>query len=832
MRKTEIMTRHLNSSDPLFSKKALALAVSAALVPQAQAQEAEDSAMLEEVIVTATKRAANVQDIPIAVTAVTGLELVDLQINNVLQLEKVVPGMKLLNRGNDPMIIIRGAGTAGTNDVAVPIYVDGLYRPRFGQALASYIDLERVEVLRGPQGTLFGRNTLGGLVNLISNKPNPEAFDAGGAITLGDYSLLKFEGMVNIPLGEDWALRIAASDTKRDPYVEDIYNKKGGLKDADNTYARGQLMWEPSETFDIMLTATYWKDTANGNADYAYNVLGIPVNPETQKTNGIDGVMDPRQGTRDGWSGGRSQAGQWPEDWTAYTTDPRKIANDYAPWRDIKETSVSLTMNWDVGFADLRAVIGSFDYEETRMSDSDISANPTEWARQNPDADPGNANGPGYWQQCWSGPSCGIIAGQRVVSNATQADINLNSNGDGNLQWTVGFFYYDDSGDGDTTHEFVWAYTDAANPQQPSWAHWLYQTHGGTKSTALYGQAEYSFTDRFRATAGLRYSNDKRNTYTQHVDWGPAVHGWGPGYYSDHLENPGSRFDDWPSYVETDRSEVVKGDKSHTDWKLALQYDITDDVMLYGSGSTGYIAGAPKGGGSTQLTEPNEVESFELGLKSFILNGSMRLNAALYHNDFDGLSTTTFVQQGGTILAQSAPGGSMTSKGLELEMDWQATEALNIKAGMAFDNSKLDKFSEQESRFEEGGDVVDDNGNRFYDLDGKTAKFSPDWTLNIGATYDIDMGKAGMLVPGVLFYHSDDYKTQNVEYFFAHQKAYSTWDLRLTWYAADRPISVQAYVLNATDELYKTETTVYSGNRAMADWSVPRTYGLRAAWNF
>ena len=132
--------------------------------------------MLEEVIVTATKRAANVQDIPIAVTAITGLELVDMQINNVLQLEKVVPGMKLLNRGNDPMIIIRGAGAAGTNDVAVPIYVDGLYRPRFGQALASYIDLERVEVLRGPQGTLFGRNTLGGLVNLISNKPESEWF--------------------------------------------------------------------------------------------------------------------------------------------------------------------------------------------------------------------------------------------------------------------------------------------------------------------------------------------------------------------------------------------------------------------------------------------------------------------------------------------------------------------------------------------------------------------------------------------------------------------------------------------------------------------------------
>ncbi len=145
----------------LISPKTLAFAISAALASQAQAQDASDENVMEEVIVTATKRVESMQDIPIAVTAISGETLTELNIVNVLDIEKTVPGMKVRYVGADPTIIMRGAGSAGTTDLAVPMYIDGLYRPRAGQALASYLDLERVEVLRGPQGTLFGRNTLG-----------------------------------------------------------------------------------------------------------------------------------------------------------------------------------------------------------------------------------------------------------------------------------------------------------------------------------------------------------------------------------------------------------------------------------------------------------------------------------------------------------------------------------------------------------------------------------------------------------------------------------------------------------------------------------------------
>jgi iron complex outermembrane receptor protein len=212
-----------------------ALSVGAlAMVAPAFAQDADAAtdkeARQETIIVTATKRAEDLQDVPISITAISGAQLVERGITDVLSLDKTIPGLVIKNSGNDPVPILRGAGAAGTTDTAVPIYVDSTYRPRAGQALASYLDLERVEVLRGPQGTLFGRNTLGGLINVISRKPETEAFDWGGAATFGDYALQRYEGFVNVPLGDKVAFRLTGSDTQRDPYVENTFNPDAGLK--------------------------------------------------------------------------------------------------------------------------------------------------------------------------------------------------------------------------------------------------------------------------------------------------------------------------------------------------------------------------------------------------------------------------------------------------------------------------------------------------------------------------------------------------------------------------------------------------------------------------
>lgn len=771
-----------------MTRSAVATAVAVALgstVAQAQTQ------ILEEVIVTATKRSENLQQVPISITAISGAKLTELGVTSVLSLENAAPGLHINNKGNDPTIIMRGAGSAGTQDLAVPIYVDSMYRPEAGQALASYFDIERVEVLRGPQGTLFGRNSLGGLINVIQAKPEFNAFKYGAALTFGDYALQRYEGFVNAPLADTAALRVTASRTKQDPFVENTFNSRAGLKDADEVYARAQLKWAPTENFDMTFYVAYWKDTANGNADYAYKALGIPWNPATGLTNGVTGVIDPRQGIRvstpgfpcaggDG-PGGRPQAGNVCRgDASALVNpDPYKIAWDYKPQREIKENSYTLFVNWNVGFANWRTNISKFDYSELRLTDTDMSINPA------------------------------LVAGQGVESTSYQIDTNLNSSGQGKLNWTLGGYLFDDTGE-ENNSNFLWGYA-YTNPQNPTWATWLYQPTGGTKSTALYGQAEYSLTDSFHVTAGLRYSNDKREGVTKNVD--PTT-----------LNNP------IPSYLLSPTAVRPKGDDSHLDYRLAARYELTDDVMAYASASTGYIAGGIQQGNTGKLLDPTEVDALEVGLKSTLLDGRLRINTAAYYNKYDGLTTTIFIQQGGTILAQSIPGGSINSKGLELDMEWAATDNFRVNLAVAHDNSRFDKFNVG-NQFSEGSDLlVGTQG--FFVMDGKKARFSPDLSGNLGVTYAFEMGDRGKIVPGLNARFSSSYKTHNAPYFWSNQDAYTMVDANITWYSASKDFVVRAFVNNATDEAILTESTVFSRSRAMVDYSEPQQWGVRMSYRF
>ena len=778
-----------------ISKKALVLAVSAALAPQVQAQtntEASENLMLEEVIVTATKRAVNIQDVPISIVAITGETLTTLGIQNAAEMEKTTPGLKIRIVGNTPSLIMRGAGSAGTTDTAVPIYNDGLYRPVSSQALASFIDVERVEILRGPQGTLFGRNALGGLMNIITAKPNTDSMDYGGAITAGDYDLLKFEGFFNAPLGESVALRISATDTSRDPYVKNIYDKKGGLRDADNTYARGQLAWYINDDMDLNFTYGYWRDTANGAGDFGHKVIGIPVNPDTRLTNGVSGVLDPRKGLRDDWDGGKSKNGSVSDgDESAFLDGGnRDIAMDYIPNRDISEDSFSGLFRWDLGFAELKANVGYSDFESFTLIDGDFST-------------------VGSYRTDTLGN--GWVSGEWRTNENWQADINLNSTGDGPLQWTLGYFYFDQ----DSFYAWLFGDTTIGAPQEVTWAHWLHSTYEGTtKSQALYGQAEYNFTDDLMMTFGLRYSDDKRTSHKVYIDIN---------------ELDAKR----PVFIDEDQtgwkySPDQKGSDSNVDYRLALQYNINDDVMIYGSAATGYIAGKTTQTGN--LLDPTEADSYEAGVKSTLLDGAMTMNATFYRVKYTGLTTSLLtINDQGFAVAETVPGGGQTSKGFEFEMQWQATDNLRVTSGFVLDNSEFDEFLKKNAYTEDDG-LANELG--YFDLNGQDTPFSPDFTINLGLTYQWELSNGSHLVPGLFVYYSDDYRTFSAPYAWAHQGSYTTLDLFATWYSPSDKFSIQGFVNNATNEDVITGSDSFSGARAVVDFNDPRQWGFRFAYNF
>ena len=799
-----------------FRKTKLSAVVSTLVLAPFMASSAlAQTSMMDEVIVTATKQSVNAQEIPIAITAIDGGILNDLGIYSSIDLPKVAPGLKVRWQGSFPSFKMRGGGVAGLNGEAVPLYTNGLAG---GTSWAGWLDLERAEVLRGPQGTLYGANTLGGLVNIVSKKPSTEGTDYGVAITLGDYGARKVEGFANMPISDTVAVRITGSNTERDPLIENKEFSEGGLRDEDNSYIRAQVSWAPTEAMDINVEYSKWETDSMGNANFGSHYVGLPINPDTGRSSGFfsDNIV-PRKAPIDGdvQTGGRTYHNDDPAtDPTAYFTTTGNFANT---WQSESE-SLTLELNWELEFADLSV--------KARRSETE---NLSLW-----DVDGGSRN---------------IVDGNVGFTANDQIDMYLSSKGDQALRWTIGYYWSDSWDEDDNNGAYVWGYPqDDGTISYPSWTSW---DSYGSKSSAIYANAEYDITDDLTASVGIRRQEDstKSFSYTSNGYGDETV--WGPGYNT----NSGGVVLDASYYTDLNSSDEGL-DIGHTDYKLALNYAYNDDINIYGSFSTGYIPSTVSG---DKILAPNELDAFELGLKSSWADNTVRLNAALYHSDYTNLSYTVFEECGASICSSQETGGGLTSKGLEVELLWQPVEELNIIAGIIFDNTVLDEFQVTESVFTEGRFVTDassadggyypyrPNGHKgdwlrsdtdaviatpTYDISGEKASFSPSNIINLDASYRIDLGGNGTIIPGATVYRQSDFKTTNHQYGFANQSGYTTLDLRVTWITPTEGLEIKAFVNNATDELYKVNQNAFSGGRIMADYGRQRIWGVRAGYKF
>jgi iron complex outermembrane receptor protein len=799
------------------TKKVLALAVSVALAAQVQAQEQSGNqsvGLLEEVVVTATKRATSLQDIPIAITAITGEVLTELSILSSVDLPKVSPGLKVRWQGPFPSFNMRGGGVAGLNGAAVPLYTNGLAG---GNSWAGWLDLERVEVMRGPQGTLYGANTLGGLVNIIFKKPDTEAFDYGGAVTAGDYDLFRVEGFVNMPIGENFAVRLTASNTDQDPLIENKAFPNGGLRDEDNSYIRAQVYWAPTDTMDFNVEYTRWKNDSMGNANFGYHYVGLPINGATGRSTGYGDYIVNRKAPINGdvTTGGRTYHNANPA--TNPTGYYETTGNFENTWQAETET-LTLDFNWDLGFADLS--VKARNTEGNNLSLWDVDA------------------GPG-----------GLADGTVSYNENDQIDVVLNSKSDQALRWTLGGYWSDSWDPEDNNGTYLWAYVEDKLNDNTGYPAWTYWDTFGSKSKAIYANAEYDITDALTASAGIRYQEDSTRSARYFSNYYGDQSVWGSSYTAR------GKLLNASYYTEAGATNEVL-DAGHTDYKLALVYTLNDDMNFYTSYSTGYI---PRSVNAGKILKPNELDAFELGYKSSWADNTLRFNAAFYNSEYSNLSYTVFETCGASICARQETGGSLTSRGFEFELQWQPVDALTIVAGLIIDDTELDEFQVNESVFTEGrfvevaghpdggyypyrpgghrGSWLRSDTNEViptptYDLSGQEAAFSPDFIVNLDVSYLIDLGSGGALIPGVTMYHQDDFRTMNSEYFFAQQPSYTTFDLRATWVTPIEHFSIKAYVNNATDELYKVSQNAFSGGRIMADYGRQRMWGIRASYNF
>ena len=781
--------------------------------------------VLEEVVVTAQKREQSLQDTAVAVTAISGDDLSVNSITDITKLEVMAPGMQFGQSGGDPRPAMRGARTqqVEANDVAIAFYTDGLYRPRHGQALAGFVDVDRVEVLRGPQGTLFGRNSLGGLIHVISNKPDFGGTDYGFGLTVGDYSQVRTEGYFNTALNDSAALRIAAVRETRDPYVENIaIGDKGGLKDADMSYFRTQVALAPSEDINVTLRTEHWKDDSNGNGDFGYKVLGVPVNLDTGKTNGTTGTMRPRIGRSNECTGTCGRAGAGFEDTspggmdTAVPTidNPYTINRDSEPARNVEESTFAMDIDWSMGFSDAKLTLGYMDYEELRLADGDLS------------------------------PNAVIFSGNDITSETTSVELQFTSNSDGPVDWVVGAYFFQE----DLKNAFLWqdlSYLENNAPRsvlpqgnpnsnrddmgsitldddgepnvpealRPAWASWMNEIRMDTESLAYYAQMTYSITDSLRVTAGARHTSDER-------EW--DIYGQDPN-------NPATPVF---SVLEVDGANESW---SKTTWKAGVEYDFSEDLFVYAHTSTGFLAGNAQGAfeGSGTYDEQTVV-AYEIGSKLLLGGGSMILNTSLYLNEYEDLLSTRFRDANGTTLAFSANAGEISALGLEVELDWLPSENLRLGARVAFQQAEYGDFITP-NVYEEGGKTLEIDGvtakNQF-DLDGEQVQLSPDLTATLLGSYDIHLNNGTIIRPAITMFYSDEYRADDALFFYAEQDSFTKTDLSLTWLSGDQLWSVRAFVNNVEDEATLTKATRYGGDVAIADYAIPRTWGLSLRYNF
>jgi outer membrane receptor protein involved in Fe transport len=766
------------------NSNAVSVAVAVALGGAAESALAQgdgnpSSGNMDEIIVTATKREESVQDISIAVTALSSDALKAAGIEDITRLEYLVPGMRFGKSGDEVRIAMRGTRTnnVGTEaEQVVGIFEDGVFVPTSTQAWGSYVDVNRVEVLRGPQGTLYGRNTFGGTINVVTNQPQMGEVDGYVTALYGDYDRTKLEGVVNVPLGDRFALRLVGMTDQHDGYIENTFiaGTSDDLYDQDQQYFRATAKFAASDSFDATLKFTLSDKESNGGAQWGYQQIGGIAGG-----NFIPGhAFAPANATPN----------------NGFDQGPWNVRRDLRSVTENKSTSTTLTLNWHLDAVSFKLVGDMTNFEGRQISDFDYSD--------------GNTWGP-------PGTQTSDFAGWDSDQDTWSTELQMLSNSDGRLEWLVGAYLYEQNAN------WNWLVMLDGVVSEP---HWDTQGDYVSESTGFFGNAKFSVTDRFRLIAGLRDNEDTKQLKDP-FDWSvfPPVP----------LENQGQK-ESW----------------SKTLWKAGMEFDLSEASLLYLTGSTGYRAGGtnPSGAGIPPTYGPEDVTAYELGLKTTILDGRMRLNMAAYLNQYREMHMQSFVDLGGSAVAEfTQNGGEVDASGLEVEMSWLPTDELYVGLTMAFMDAEFGRFQALQipplGNIPGRQDLSDPNG--FLNMSGWKPALSPDFSATMQLSYDLELSNGAILRPYYQTAYSSKFWGHDINWPGSEQDTHAISDIRLTYISANDNWEFSGFIQNIEYEPVITRIVIFdTGATAdvngtsfplasmQTDWNNPRTWGIAASYRF
>lgn len=625
-----------------FIKTAAGIGV-ASWLGQASAQEL----LLEEIVVTAQKRAESLQDVPIAVSAVSGEKIVEAGIQGMEDLSAYVPNFNLFispGGGSPARIFIRGIGS-GNNlafEQSVGMFIDGVYTGRSQQYLVPFLDVASVEVLKGPQGALFGKNTVAGAMIINSARPTDELEGELRVHHEFEYGTQEYVGMVSGPLSDRLSGRLAAKYRDAGGYMDNLA-RNTEEPEVESMGLRGSLLFDASDNVQVYGKLEYSEVERTGANGQLTNIDGS-----------FRGIIQHRDALT-------------PLEDAQF--DDKTTSNSFRPeGADLESLNATVQVDWDLGNLTLTSLTSYSEYDTVTILDGDFSN--ILFLEQSPDE---------QFEQF-------------------SQEIRLSSPGGETIDYIVGAYFESQDLSALTFTDFNLASLSAQNiPGSPVPAIALgisvpYEQESET--TAVFGQVSWNFADDWSITAGLRYSDDEKDSAL--------------GTMLTDFQSTEPLSDFFTRIVATNLLQRVEFDiadersSSNLSYSANLAWDYSDNGMAYLRIARGYKTGGFNAAFSVSAATPlmpgevpedyeyddEEVNSIELGAKMTFLDGAAELNIAAFHTELKDLQVSSFVDSG-FIVGNAA---ESTSKGVEAEMRWAAAPFLNFSLSLAYLDSVYDDF--------------------------------------------------------------------------------------------------------------------------------------------
>ena len=746
--------------------------------------KAEESEGIEVIMVSATKRSESVQDIPLSVTAFSQQQLDIKGASSLTGIQESTPNLNFSVQSagqNVARVTLRGVGTetlVGGGDPGVALHIDGIYVGRNSASAGDVFDVDRLEVLRGPQGTLYGRNATGGSVNIITKKPTDE-LEGSADLTYGNYNQARVRGVINVPLSDNLYSRVTMMSESHDGYIKNLYESGRDTDDKDSQSGRAQLLYLADSGDEYLLRGYYSK---TGGAGPGSQYLGTDIDTE----NGYPAAY--LIGVSSAGGGGAVLADAFGLATTAagdsvlpLPTDLHEVRKDAPEFTDTLIQGVDFDASINLSDTLLLKSITSYQTNDNEiLVDADNSELPLETRSRN------------------------------NMAKQYSQEFNLISQTPSPFQWILGAYYYHE----ELTERFEVITPAGLVPIDTPLVEGAVAGGGGVRqlriashevdSTALFAQLSYELTDEWSVTGGLRYTRDEK---TQSREIGGQV--------------------DTTNNIQFQTGDIGllgpdSGTTSFTEptYRISTDYELSSDNLIFASFAHGYKSGGYdlNGGevtddGEQVPYEPEFVNAIEIGSKNKFFNNKMILNLTAFHYDYEDLQVFRLLDTGPVTdnAAQS------TIQGVELELKIEPTDNFKFDGSVGYLDATYDEYSI---------DIppTDFSGNRL--------NYAPEWTGHMGAEYVQTIGEGDLITRIDWSYRSDIYFDRaNTD--LDTQEAYSLFNARIRY--DTEKYYVDLWAKNLTNEDYVTGQVInppFTCGCRSVNVGAPRTYGVTVGARF